>query len=94
VSAGALLRLSPQASVAELRGESVVLHLKSGRFYSVNGVGTLLLTLLKSGATRSRLVDSVVSAYAVPAATAAADVDAWLARLREGGLLVEAAPDA
>jgi PqqD family protein of HPr-rel-A system len=85
------LSLAPEASVAELDGEAVVLHLRTGRFFTVNRSGAPLLEALKraDGATRDELVASLVATFRIDVARAAADVDAWLGRLRAAGLLAE-----
>lgn len=56
---------------------------------SVNETGAFLWPLLEKGAERQDLVDSLTKEYDVDAATAAADVDSFLARLRENGLIEE-----
>ena len=88
------LRLSPKASFAELDGEAVVLDLKSGRYFSVNAAGALLLRLLSAGTDRAALESALVTAYRIDAPAARRDVEAWLARLEEGGLLVHGTPAA
>ena len=82
------LRLSPKASFAELDGEAVVLDLKSGRYFQVNRAGALLLRLLAEGTDRAALETALVAEYRLDAPAARRDVDAWLARLEAGGLLV------
>jgi hypothetical protein len=47
-------------------------------------------TALASGTTQEDLVASLVDAYGIDAGTASADVDVFLADLRERGLLDEA----
>ena len=86
------LRLSPDAAVAELHGESVLLHLATGRYYSVNGTGTTLLALLKDGTSRTELAQSLVEKYAIEKEVADADVARWLALLVGGGLVLETSP--
>ncbi|MCC7139933.1 MAG: PqqD family protein [Planctomycetes bacterium] len=85
------LRLSPDAAVAELSGEAVVLHVKDGRYFSANGTGAALLRRLAAGgATRETLADELVRLGA-DRARATADVEAWLARLVAARLLEGAA---
>ena len=88
------LRLSDRARLAELHGEAVVLHLASGRYFAANATGAALLRALSApeGATVEGLVDGLVRDHGADRARAAADVAAWLARLREAGLLAGDAP--
>lgn len=88
------LRLSPDAAVAELHGESVLLHLGTGRYYAVNGTGTTLLALLKEGTSREALAAALISTYAIERQAADADVARWLALLVGGGLVLETTPPA
>jgi len=87
------LSLAPEGSVAELDGEAVVLHLGTGRFFTVNRSGAPLLAALSraGGTTRDELVASLATAFHLEVARATADVDAWLARLAAAGLLAESA---
>ncbi len=85
------LRLSDRARLAELHGEAVVLHLATGRYFAANASGTALLRALAApeGATVEGLIDGLVAGHGADRARAEADVAAWLARLREAGLLAE-----
>ena len=91
MTANARVRLSPDASVAELDGEAVVLHVKSGRFFRVNRFGTPLLAALQreAGASREELVASLVTAFRAEPARAGRNVEAWLELLRKAGLLAD-----
>ena len=56
---------------------------------SVNEVGAFLWHLLEKGAEKQELVDKLTAEYDVDAATASADVDNFLAQLREKALIDE-----
>ncbi len=56
---------------------------------SLNETGAFLWELLDKGAERGDLVDSLTREYEVDTQTAVADVDAFLASLRERALLDE-----
>lgn len=56
---------------------------------SVNEVGAFLWNLLEKGAEKRELVDSLTKEYDVDEQTAAADVDKFLAQLREKALITE-----
>ncbi len=57
------------------------------RIMSVNETGAFLWGLLEKGAEREELVAKMHSEYEVDPATAAADVDAFLAQLMDKGLV-------
>ncbi len=56
---------------------------------SLNETGAFLWRILEDGADREKLVASLLSEYDVDEQTAAADVDAFLASLRDKALIVE-----
>lgn len=56
---------------------------------SLNPVGQFLFELLSQERTEQELVQALTEEYEVDAATAAADVQEFLASLRQGGLLAE-----
>lgn len=56
---------------------------------SVNETGAFLWGLLAKGAEKRELVDSLTKEYDVDARTAEADVEEFLARMREKALITE-----
>lgn len=56
---------------------------------SLNGSGKLLFDLLQTEQTQESLVNALLDAYEIDAATAQADVAEFLQYLREAGVLVE-----
>ena len=56
---------------------------------SVNEVGAFLWSILEKGAEKQELVDSLTKEYDVDEQTAAADVEKFLAQLREKTLITE-----
>ncbi len=57
------------------------------RIMSVNETGAFLWELIEKGAERDALVDAMLGKYEVDRATAAKDVDAFLAQLTDKGLV-------
>jgi hypothetical protein len=69
--------------------QMVVLDLNRSLYLQVNGTGSLLWTALSEGTTRTELVRTLMSAFDLDHAAAAADVDTFLDALRRQDLLVE-----
>lgn len=65
-------------------GESAV---KLHGIITMNDSGMLLYEKLKEGTTREELVQTILDQYEVDRETAEKDIDTYLAKLREGGLL-------
>ena len=70
--------------------ELIAIDVRDSTYLSANGSGLLMWTALAGGTTKEGLVASLVEAYDIDAGTANADVEAFLADLRERGLLDEA----
>jgi len=70
--------------------ELIAIDVRESTYLSANGSGLLMWSALAAGTTKEELVTSLVDAYGIDAGTASADVDAFLADLKERGLLDEA----
>jgi hypothetical protein len=71
----------------EIDDEIVALDLENSTYLSINRTGRLIWPALERGATRDELVEALTSTYGVDRERAAADLDVFLAQLRERGLL-------
>lgn len=81
------LRTEGLASWREVEGGIVALDAHQQEYLAINATGRLLWPHLEQGATRRQLVDTLTASFEVDEATAAADLDAFLADLAERGLL-------
>ena len=71
-------------------GESaVLLHVTSGAYHGLNGTGSLIWSLIDGNRTRDEIVDEVRTRLSDAPAGVAADVDQFLAELRERELIRE-----
>ena len=70
--------------------ELIAIDVRDSNYLSANDSGLLMWNALAAGTTREDLVASLVDAYGIDAGTASQDVDAFLADLKERGLLDEA----
>lgn len=68
-------------------GEVVALHLDRQEYYTINPSGAVLWPLLAEGATEPQLRRELVRTFGLAERDARADVDAFLAVLRDRGLL-------
>lgn len=71
-------------------GEVVVLDGASSQYLSVNGAGALLWPLIADGASTADLVGALVAEYGIDEEAAAGDVAAFVASLRDLGLVDDA----
>jgi hypothetical protein len=86
-------RVTDTASWRELDGEVVVLGSETSTYFSIGGTGTMLWPLLVVGASRRRLADELSARFSEQAPVdVAADVDAFLERCVELGIVEEASP--
>lgn len=73
----------------EVEGEVVALDLRTLNYLGVNQTGAVLWPALAEGTTRDELVQRLVAAFGIDEASAARDLDAFLASLAEHGFLAD-----
>lgn len=71
----------------DVDGEIVALDEGEAVYLAANEAGGMLWRALATGATREALANSLANEYGIGAERARADTDAFLAALRERGLL-------
>jgi hypothetical protein len=82
-------KFQPGAGVLcqELDGETVLLDLASGSYYSLGGTGSRIWELLAAGGAPEDIVARLVEEYAAPPEQIARDVDGLLTELERHGLV-------
>ncbi|MEE9383024.1 MAG: PqqD family protein [Nannocystaceae bacterium] len=73
---------------AELKGETVLLHLQSGRYHALNGVGSFIWSCLSDPQTVEQLCAAIVATYEVEVSRCRQDVLALSAEMLAAGLVV------
>ncbi len=76
-----IYRVSEHALSAALDDGTVLLHLHTKRYYSLNETGAAVWRMLEQGSTREAIIDQLVSEFDVATDTAAAEVDRLLSEL-------------
>jgi len=81
-------RLAPtdQVVIRELAGESVILDLKSGSYFGLNGVGTRAWGLMAQGSTLRDVNAALTDEYDAPTAVIQQELLRFSAELCEHGL--------
>ena len=85
----ALTKLADRVTEADIDDEIVVMRLDSGEFFSLSGTGANIWRLIDGTRDRDALVTALTGDFSADPATIAADVDEFLLRLRDTGLLVD-----
>jgi hypothetical protein len=81
-------KLSADTVESKLADETVILHLRSGTYFGLDAVGTVVWAALKTGAQSSAdIVQAVSNAYPDAPDTVSADVQAFLGSLLEHQLI-------
>jgi hypothetical protein len=83
------VRLKPGVEWQPVDDEVVVLDLATSSYLAVNDTAAVLWPLVAAGATEMRLVDELTRQFQVEAASAEADVSAFVERLRSLALVVD-----
>jgi len=68
-------------------GEALIVDLASGRFFSLDRVGTEVWTGLKNGLDLAQIVDAIATTYGVDEQTVRRDVNDLLEELSREGLV-------
>lgn len=71
----------------DLDGEAVLLDLRSGRYFGLNGTGAFVWQQLKDGLEREEIAHALTDEYEVDIKTARADVSVFIDTLIERGLI-------
>lgn len=80
------------AIIADMNGESVALHMGSGRYFGVRGAMRHLMPQLREGATREAMIERLCACYDVTPEAAGGDIDRILPRMIEAGLIRQIDP--
>lgn len=83
----ALVKQTDKFSETQIDEEIVIMLLETGEFLSLTGTAGDIWRLIDGERDRDALVAALASVYDAPAAAIEADVDDFVASLREAGLL-------
>jgi len=81
------VKLPDDVLISDLEGESVILNLKSERYYGLDNVGTRFLTLLSTSESIEQAFEALLAEFDVEADTLRLDLTNLLVDLREQGLV-------
>jgi hypothetical protein len=84
--------ISPDAACAAVEDGTVVLNMRTKRYYSLNETGAVIWRMLESDAEPDAIADHLVADYAVDRATAAGTVARLLDDLVAEALIAPVAP--
>lgn len=85
----ALEKHSDRFTEADIDSEIVVMRLDNGEFFSLSGTSAAIWRLIDGKRDRAALLAALREQFDGEQTSIAADVDEFLARLRETGLLVD-----
>lgn len=87
------LRASPEALSQAVAGETVLLDLRSEKYFGLNAVGTRVWDLLQQTGDVQAIRDQLLKEYTVDATELDADLNDLFGRLLAAGLVTNAADD-
>ena len=79
--------ISPDAACAAVHDGTVVLNMRTKRYYSLNETGALVWQVLENNGSSDEAVSSLIAGYDVDAATATETVTRLLAELTAEALI-------
>ncbi len=86
------LRLGLDHVATSIGSETAVMSIKRGRYYAVGDIAEEIWHMLEAPITPEEIAERLVAEYEVAPQVCRTEVDTFLARLIEEGLVVEAAP--
>ena len=78
---------NPNAMHETIDGETIVIHLATGTYYSLRGSGSVIWNAIASGTTRDLIVAELEGAYEAPSGEIATATDAFLSELEAEQLI-------
>jgi hypothetical protein len=78
---------SADISTRTIGDETIVLNLRSSKYFTITGVGSRLVELLAEDTSLDELVATIVEEYDVDSTIARRDIEAFLDRLRDAQLV-------
>lgn len=84
------LAASPDAADSAVGEETVILHLKSGKFYGLDPVGTRIWALIKDGMRPDALCEQIAAEFDADLEIVESDTRRFLAELEANDILVRA----
>jgi hypothetical protein len=76
----------------DLKGEAIILNVKTGKYFSLNEVGTRVWKLLAESVSVQTIYETIVNEYQVEAARCEQDIKTLLASLYHAGLVLQVEP--
>ena len=84
-----VIKLSERFTEAAIDDEIVVMRVDTGEFFSLTGTAATTWRLIDGNRGRDALLAALADEYSTDEAAIAADVDDFLAQLKETGLLAD-----
>ena len=81
------MRVSPQALVREVAGESVILHIETGEYFKLDPAGTRVWHLIEERGLLADVVACIVQEYEVAPEDAQRDLEDLVTALAARGLV-------
>lgn len=81
------ITVAPDVLVQELDGESVILNLKTERYFGLDDVGTRIFTALTSCSSIEQAYESLLGEYVVDRTLLRKDIEELLEKLLGNGLV-------
>lgn len=75
-----------------VEGETIILNIESGLYYTVDGVGSLAWSMIVEGRPDDQILERILSTYDVSPESAARDLKRWVESLKKEKLIETKGP--
>jgi Coenzyme PQQ synthesis protein D (PqqD) len=86
---GARLRPNPDVVVQKMGNATVLLHLRSNRFYQLNSTGSRLWELLSAGQTPIQIRENLLQEFEIDEPRLTHEITALLASMKKENLVID-----
>jgi hypothetical protein len=83
-----LYEISDKSRTVRNQDGGVVLDVKQGKIFHLNGTASLVWDRLRDGCAPDQIISEICSVFGIPEKDAAADVTEFIAGLEKEGLLI------
>ena len=84
---GSFLRTAEYVVSTEQADATILLDVRGGKYYTLNGIGGRIWSLLSEGATVSAVIERVAGEFEVPAERVSSDVHGFVEQLHRAKLI-------
>ena len=81
------MKVNKDIIARDIQGDTVLLNMKTGDYFSLNAVGTDIYNCISEGIDNASIIDCLVEKYEVTGEQLKSDVSSLITELKENGII-------